>query len=190
MCVTGVFLLNNTYHAEIAGDFGCHSMIRHSCRILASSLLLTNVESHKRAQPWTTFDGLKCIQSESCTRIDEAHDGPNSDQVQGGKRTPHVSSVFLSACGKDPVLVPSRFADTDGLIPRDAKNVAITWTNHWCSTPSGKPCEARAHQAGYMPHLPASLCHLWAQPRASGRFQWARDVTFSRRSYADPRKKP
>ena len=38
--------------------------------------------------------------------------------------------------------------------------------------------------------FPASLCHVWAQPRASGRLQWARDVTFSRRSYADPRKKP
>ena len=42
------FLLGNTYSAEIVGDYGCHPMIRHSCSMLAYSLLLTNEESHKR----------------------------------------------------------------------------------------------------------------------------------------------
>ena len=37
-----------------------------------------------------------------------AVDGPNSDQVQGCKRTRHVSSALLSAWGKDHALAPRR----------------------------------------------------------------------------------
>ena len=49
-------------------------------------------------------------------------------------------------------------ADTDGSIPRDAKKVAITWTNHWCSTPSGKPWRSLGSPSG--PHATPSSISL------------------------------
>jgi hypothetical protein len=49
MCFTRVCLLRKTYDIEIAEIEDTIRCIRRSCPMLASSLLLTNVESHKRA---------------------------------------------------------------------------------------------------------------------------------------------
>lgn len=49
------------------------------------------------------------LNSEPLNMIDEADDGRDSDQIQGCKRTRHVSPALLGMCGTGHALAPSRF---------------------------------------------------------------------------------
>lgn len=105
--------------------------------------------------------------SESCTRIDEADDGPNSDQVQGCKRTLHVSSDLLSACGRDHAMAPSRFRGHRWINPTTQEECCPHMDESLASMPSGRPWRRAGSPSGPQPHLSTSLWHVWVQPRAS-----------------------
>ena len=134
-------------------------MIDTPVAMLASTLLLTNVESHKRA---ASRGRLLMDSSASNPSLVQGLTRPTMDPTQIKSKETRGCVMFLqsllSACSKDPALAPSRFADTDGSIPRDAKKVAITWTNHWCSTPSGKPWRSLGSPSG--PHATPSSISL------------------------------
>jgi hypothetical protein len=96
MQVTGVFLLSTTYNVE---NKKIEAAVRRFDTPVAYWHLACFDEcgiTQDRVSQWTNFDGLTCIQSESCTRIDVAVDGPNSDQVRGFT-SPRQAQRFFSA---------------------------------------------------------------------------------------------
>ena len=130
-------------------------MIRHSCRMLASSLLQTNTESYKRAPS----SGRLLMDSRvSNPSLVQGLTRPTMDPIQikskdaRGRFMFHQSSSVRVAKITRWLRVVSE--DTDGSIPRHRKNVAITWANHWCSNPSGRPWRRPGSSSG--PHATPS----------------------------------
>ena len=115
-------------------------MIRHSCRMRVSSLQLTNVESHKRAasRGRLLMDSRASNPSlvQGLTRPTMDPTQTKSKEERGRVMFHQTSLVRVAKITRWLRVVP---ADTGGLIPRNRKNVAITWANHWCSMPPGRP---------------------------------------------------
>jgi hypothetical protein len=114
-------------------------VIRHSCRMRASSLQLTNMESHKSAPSHgrLLMDSRASNPSlvQGLTRPTKDPTQIKSKEARGRVMFHQPSSVRVAQITRWYRVVSM---DTGGSIPRHRQNVAITWTKHWCSSPSGR----------------------------------------------------
>ena len=145
-------------------------MIDTPVAMLASTLLMTNVESHKRA---SSRGRLLMDSSASNPSLVQGLTRPTMDPTQIKSKETRGRVMFLQSSSVRVAKIPrwlrvvsrtpmDQSPETRRMLPSPGR---ITGAAHR----QGSPGEARAHQAGYMPHLPASLCHVWAKSRASGR---------------------